>query len=244
MSSETAIDLLQLADLGPPFNLAAEMEEGYAPPFGDSKRNEDHVVSNPEAIMGHAPGRPTIDTSTSIVEGHGDSTTAYAANGRDIHHGESEGLLDSAQVEKGPKIKVTLWRLLNTALILVLGIYKAVAAYRGQQTAPTTLDWILGVLWAVIAYWVSFMEEAQLGPRERWFFIQDHSEVVFGVLILFGVLFAVGLFWSLVLGMRRGHLNWHGFWVGPLWLFAVSFPFLGRGSHRLQSGYPLRSGPM
>ncbi|KAJ6510715.1 hypothetical protein C8R45DRAFT_921434 [Mycena sanguinolenta] len=75
-----------------------------------------------------------------------------------------------------PKLKVTPWRLFNTVLVLGLGIFKAVAAYRGEQTAPTTLDWILGVLWAVIAYWLSFLEqEAQLGLIGRWFFTHDLS---------------------------------------------------------------------
>ncbi|KAF7361511.1 hypothetical protein MSAN_01184700 [Mycena sanguinolenta] len=94
----------------------------------------------------------------------------------------------------GPKVKITPWRVLNTVLLLVLGMYKAVAAYRGQQTAPTTLDWILGVLWAIIAYWAAFLEEAQLGPRGRWFFMHDLSGalqialgIVLGLIIIFGV---------------------------------------------------------
>ncbi|KAF7361524.1 hypothetical protein MSAN_01186000 [Mycena sanguinolenta] len=182
MSSETAIDPLEMVDLQPgviahatTFDSAARMEEGHAATAGDS------TSDNPNTSL------------------------------------EPDGLLDPVQPGKDPKVKVTLWRLLNTVVVLVLGVYKAVAAYGGQQTAPTTLDWILGVLWAVTAYWVSFLEEAQLGPRERWFFIQDHSAVLFPILKFFFVLFVVGLFWCGILG-----LNWHGFWIGPLWLLALA----------------------
>ncbi|KAF7326432.1 C6 finger domain [Mycena sanguinolenta] len=89
-----------------------------------------------------------------------------------------------ARLENAPMIKVTVWRLLNTIVVLGLGIYKAVAAYLGQQTAPTTLDWVIGVLWTVTGYWVSFLEDAQLGPRGRWFFTQDHSGAVLSILTM------------------------------------------------------------
>ncbi|KAJ7773499.1 hypothetical protein B0H14DRAFT_2276757, partial [Mycena olivaceomarginata] len=50
--------------------------------------------------------------------------------------------------------KVTPWRLLNTCLVLGMGIYKAAVTYRGQDAAPTTLDWIIGVLWALMCVWI------------------------------------------------------------------------------------------
>ncbi|KAF7369073.1 hypothetical protein MVEN_00234100 [Mycena venus] len=89
---------------------------------------------------------------------------------------ELEDSINSAQ-RRSPKVKVTAWRLLNTFLLLGLGIYKAMASYRGQETAPTTLDWIIGVLWALIAYWVSFLEDAELGPEWRWFLTHDVSGI-------------------------------------------------------------------
>jgi hypothetical protein len=55
-----------------------------------------------------------------------------------------------------PKVKITPWRLVNTFLILGLGIYKATATYRGQDTTPTTLDWIIGVLWALMCVWICY----------------------------------------------------------------------------------------
>ncbi|KAF7361519.1 hypothetical protein MSAN_01185500 [Mycena sanguinolenta] len=234
MSRETTTDVLQLVNLVSPFNLA-EMEKGFGDSTGDG-HNEDYLVSNSGAIIGKglAPsGESTADPTNDsagifnsapiVEEGHAPSGATRAGSNRtDINHEESEGLPDSA--------------LLNTVLILVLGICKAVAAYRGQQTAPTTLDWILGVLWAVIAYWVSFLEEAQFGPRERWFFIQDHSAVVFPVLTIFGVLSVVTLCWSSILVMNQdgSWVNWHGLWVGPVWLFTLSWacPGLDPGSSR------------
>ncbi|KAJ7241705.1 hypothetical protein B0H12DRAFT_1133420 [Mycena haematopus] len=126
-----------------------------------------------------------------------------------------DGLRHSAQLEKGPKVKITLWRLLNTVFVLGLGIYKATATYRGQQVAATTSDWIVGVLWAVIAYWISFLEGAQLGPRGRWFFAQDHSRVVLRMLAFSLSFCAAGLLFYVFL-----RLYWNGFRIHPLW-FAV-----------------------
>ncbi|KAJ6510730.1 hypothetical protein C8R45DRAFT_965010 [Mycena sanguinolenta] len=133
-----------------------------------------------------------------MEEGHAPSDDSPRGDIRDIHV-ELDGPQHSTELGKGPKVKVTVWRLLNTFLVLGLSVCKAVAAYRGQETASTTMDWILGVLWTVIAYWVSFLEEAQLGPRGRWFFTQDHSGTVVPILAYSSVvslsLILVGLLW-------------------------------------------------
>jgi hypothetical protein len=84
----------------------------------------------------------------------GDSTTdnqSLVSLSRRIS--ELEDHMSSAQLGP-PKIKVTPGRLLNTVLVLGLGIYKATATYRGQDTTPTTLDWIIGVLWALMCVWI------------------------------------------------------------------------------------------
>jgi len=47
-------------------------------------------------------------------------------------------------------VKITPWRLLNTVFILGVGIGKAVSASQGQSTAPDILDWVIGVLWALM----------------------------------------------------------------------------------------------
>ena len=46
--------------------------------------------------------------------------------------------------------KVTPWRAINTAVIFSFGLAKAIATYRGLSTAPTTLDWMLGVTWTLM----------------------------------------------------------------------------------------------
>ncbi|KAJ6463981.1 hypothetical protein C8R45DRAFT_505497 [Mycena sanguinolenta] len=147
--------------------------------------------------------------SASMMEG-GQASPGDASSDNDNSTPE-DALLDPVQLEKGPKVKITLWRLLNTSLVLGLGVYKATAAYRGQEVAMTTLDWITGVFWAIIAYWVSFLEEAQLGPLGRWFFTQDKTGVVLSILtylLVVSILFCLaglGMGWS------------YAFWMGPLW---------------------------
>ncbi|KAJ6510711.1 hypothetical protein C8R45DRAFT_394934 [Mycena sanguinolenta] len=106
---------------------------------------------DPQPEIHHHPDPPFYSAAT-MEEGQAHATSGFSTT-------------PSPDDSPGPRVKITPWRLLNTVLLLVLGIYKAVAAYRGQQTAPTTLDWILGVVWGIIAYWASFLEEAQIGPR-------------------------------------------------------------------------------
>ncbi|KAJ7247355.1 hypothetical protein C8J57DRAFT_1241071 [Mycena rebaudengoi] len=51
-----------------------------------------------------------------------------------------------------PRLKFTAWRIFNTVVVAILGTYKAVSAYQGQTIAPAYLDWILGVIWALMHY--------------------------------------------------------------------------------------------
>ena len=55
-------------------------------------------------------------------------------------------LFKMSRVEPG----VTMWRFLNTLFILFVGTAKAILALQGQATAPTTLDWVIGVIWALM----------------------------------------------------------------------------------------------
>uniref|UniRef100_A0A8H7XJZ7 Uncharacterized protein n=1 Tax=Psilocybe cubensis TaxID=181762 RepID=A0A8H7XJZ7_PSICU len=71
---------------------------------------------------------------------------------RDISH----FMIDEPSSRQG--VTVNVWRVSNTLLILGLGIGKTVAALQGQTIAPTILDWVLGVIWAIVAYWVSAFE--------------------------------------------------------------------------------------
>ncbi|KAK7052276.1 hypothetical protein R3P38DRAFT_3594905 [Favolaschia claudopus] len=143
-----------------------------------------HVQPQPSYRPSH-PGRRRPSSSSfvsasTLEEGHSSSTRI--ASDEDVMTLESlSGRIDELervinQVQPRPatasrtasKVKVTPWRLLNTFLVVLLGIYKAVSTYLDQHTAPTTLEWILGVLWA------TFLEDStDLGTRERFFFTQD-----------------------------------------------------------------------
>ncbi|KAJ7912490.1 hypothetical protein B0H13DRAFT_2007286 [Mycena leptocephala] len=90
-------------------------------------------------------------------------------------------------VGQKPQTKITPWRVLNSLLVLGLGTYKAVATYRGQTIGPTTTDWIIGVFWTLISYWVSLIEDST-STHSSWFFTYDLSGVVRAALLNFLVL--------------------------------------------------------
>ncbi|KAF7368564.1 hypothetical protein MVEN_00179700 [Mycena venus] len=99
-----------------------------------------------------------------------------------------------------PRVKITAWRILNTSVLLILGTYKAVSTYLGQTMAPTDLDWTIGVVWALISYWVSILEQ-EAPSVAPWFFTTDLSRLVrFGVAGFFILLF-VGIYWAVIYGM-------------------------------------------
>ncbi|KAJ6574265.1 hypothetical protein B0H19DRAFT_935082 [Mycena capillaripes] len=85
-------------------------------------------------------------------------------------------------VGQKPHTTITPWRVLNSALVLGLGAYKAITTYQGQSIGPTTTDWIVGVVWTLISYWVSFFENPTTG-HSSWFFSCDLSGVVFAVFV-------------------------------------------------------------
>ncbi|KAJ6510729.1 hypothetical protein C8R45DRAFT_965009 [Mycena sanguinolenta] len=192
------------------------------------------VDSQTEVATG-SDGPFNLAAMVQVEEGRAPPLASGDSDAGNHDYPPTQSLLHPDQLEEGPLIKVTLWRLLNTVLLLGLGVYKAVAAYRGQQTAPTTLDWILGVLWAVIAYWTSFLEDARLGPRGHWFFAEDHSSIALSILIYSSVVSisfgAAAYLWYGVLGM-----NWIGFWIGPLWLVACYLALTCKGA-RAESSY-------
>jgi hypothetical protein len=51
---------------------------------------------------------------------------------------------------------MTEWRLLNTTVLFVLGMAKAVSTDLGYSTTPT-LDWIVGVMWTQ-NHWVEIVK--------------------------------------------------------------------------------------
>ncbi|KAJ7912467.1 hypothetical protein B0H13DRAFT_2007266 [Mycena leptocephala] len=90
-------------------------------------------------------------------------------------------------VGQKPRTKITPWRVLNSLLVLGLGTYKAAATYRGQTIGPTTTDWIIGVFWTLISYWVSLIENST-STHSSWFFTYDLSGVVRAAFLNFLVL--------------------------------------------------------
>ena len=47
-------------------------------------------------------------------------------------------------------VKLTGYKLLNMLVISAFGVAKAVLTYQGLSAAPTTLDWILGVVLTIV----------------------------------------------------------------------------------------------
>ncbi|KAI0689139.1 hypothetical protein BC835DRAFT_1223365, partial [Cytidiella melzeri] len=70
--------------------------------------------------------------------------------------------------------KVTGYRIMNTTIILVLGVWKSVASYRGEAILSTSLDLVAGAVLAVILYWLGLYETVE-PPRMRWLFHDDYA---------------------------------------------------------------------
>ncbi|KAJ7743626.1 hypothetical protein B0H16DRAFT_1561134 [Mycena metata] len=130
---------------------------------------------------------------------------------------------------KEPKVKVTLWRLLNTAILLMLGIWKAAATYKGQITAPTTLDWIIGVLWALISYWLGIIE--QENPAcVPWLFERDSSHdlrvVLLWLLPASAIFLAFTGVWATLMALKPPRTALSTILLGPLGCVVVGAPAL------------------
>ncbi|KAJ7932902.1 hypothetical protein B0H13DRAFT_2512770 [Mycena leptocephala] len=96
-----------------------------------------------------------------------------------------------AIIKKESAATITPWRLLNTVVVLGVGAYKAATTYLGQTTRPTTADWIIGVVWALIAYWVSFFDDPT-PSQSSWFFASDVS-ILSALLLLILVILGLSL---------------------------------------------------
>ncbi|KAJ7017240.1 hypothetical protein C8F04DRAFT_1230613 [Mycena alexandri] len=86
------------------------------------------------------------------------------------HGADSE---EASSTDERHPLRITPWRALNTTMVIALGVYKAAATYRGQSAAPATLDWILGLVWAIIAYWSDIVEQTAEPPLLAQFFQWD-----------------------------------------------------------------------
>jgi len=88
--------------------------------------------------------------------------------------------------------RVTVWRLVNTLCIVLVGTAKAVLALQGKGVALTSVDWTIGVIWAVVyvptvellkfscrpihrrSYWFSIIESESPGTLP-WLFEESVS---------------------------------------------------------------------
>ncbi|KAF8318422.1 hypothetical protein DL93DRAFT_2035315, partial [Clavulina sp. PMI_390] len=61
--------------------------------------------------------------------------------------------------------KLTGYRILTTAIILGFGLAKAALSCVGWTLVPITLEWVMGVVAALILYWAGFYE----APRTKVF---------------------------------------------------------------------------
>ena len=78
----------------------------------------------------------------------------------DENHSLSSALLHHDSDDTQPEVAkplITGYRLLVTLLTVIFGVSKAILSYRGQSTAPTTLDWVSGVAvtlgWSTHSFW-------------------------------------------------------------------------------------------
>ncbi|KAF8318427.1 hypothetical protein DL93DRAFT_2165030 [Clavulina sp. PMI_390] len=108
-------------------------------------------------------------------------------------------------------VKVTGYRILNTTVVLGLGMAKSTLSYMGWTFIPVTFDWLIGVVAALVLYWTGFYEAPQT-RAPPWFFQTDYSEhiriesawpnlfiITVGLLIAIGHLSFTGRFLSFLL---------------------------------------------
>ncbi|KAF7352087.1 hypothetical protein MVEN_01171500 [Mycena venus] len=152
--------------------LSRSSEHPDLPPFKDATRLEEHEM---------VPDERYKVTDSSVHQRISALEISFAQRIRELE-------LSLAADRKHHTI--TPWRVLNSILIVGMVTYKAIASYRGQTVGPTTTDWVVGGVWTLIAYWVSFFENSTLGHLS-WFFTYNLSGIV--VIVLMDVV-VVGIF--------------------------------------------------
>ncbi|KAI0338280.1 hypothetical protein BDW22DRAFT_807222 [Trametopsis cervina] len=74
-------------------------------------------------------------------------------------------------------VKVTLCRVLYTTVVCGFGTWKAVAAYEGNAILSNTLDVFIGIILAVLLYWLGLFETVN-PPVLTWFFHEDYAVIL------------------------------------------------------------------
>ena len=89
------------------------------------------------------PDNPS-PTVTSVI--HCDSTTSSSLTSPRVNNTQENG--HQAKMPLG--VELTGYRLLTTVVTLGVGIAKAVYSYKGQALISTSLDWVGGVILALM----------------------------------------------------------------------------------------------
>ncbi|KAJ7169336.1 hypothetical protein C8R43DRAFT_1103535 [Mycena crocata] len=139
------------------------------------------------------------------------------------------GSLQSTPRGQIGQLRITTWRLLNTTVFLALGIYKAISAYRGGTTTPTTLDWIIGVGWTILSYWLSIMEQENPDVAP-WLFIVEWPLITTFLWIGFWKVASAMISPPITLASAIAYSNYWSrswivivSWLAPLWLATTMF---------------------
>ncbi|KAJ6494972.1 hypothetical protein DFH09DRAFT_1002534 [Mycena vulgaris] len=74
--------------------------------------------------------------------------------------------------------RLTGYRILFFVFTAGFGAVKALFSYHGQTVAPTTLDWMYGVVVVSLLYWLGLYEDECAGKLPCWMFEADAVEGV------------------------------------------------------------------
>ncbi|KAI0061101.1 hypothetical protein BV25DRAFT_1839163 [Artomyces pyxidatus] len=127
----------------------------------------------------------------SELDSNGWETPEDGSKGWSSGWGSTEDVIDAewgaGREHKRPPllVKLTGFRLLNMAVIMGLGVPKAVTSYQGGSAVPTTLDWVVGVFSASLLYWLGLYESIE-PPVLVWFFHTDFSFTLVGPIVSAG----------------------------------------------------------
>ncbi|KAJ7856207.1 hypothetical protein B0H14DRAFT_2578934 [Mycena olivaceomarginata] len=152
-------------------------------------------------------------TSSGVVEHWQHSTYRPVAVQIPLSSGHMDehnsAFASSPSIHTAPRVKMTPWRIINTSVLLSLGSYKAVSVYLGQTSAPNSLDWTIGVLWAVISYWVSILEQ-EAPTLCPFLFTYDLTDTIGSGLAAFLTIviasLLVGFLWTPFMRLHTGSL--------------------------------------
>ncbi|KAJ7120534.1 hypothetical protein C8R43DRAFT_1112307 [Mycena crocata] len=117
-----------------------------------------------------------------------------------MEHGYRAIEKDHARYEPGPRRwpKITLWKVLNTVLLVGFGAHKILATAGGDTGALSHLEWTAVISWLLIAYWGGRFEQ-EAPSIVPWLFEEDYTTgagIATCLWLYFVLLFAVDISWA------------------------------------------------